>query len=110
METWTKTCGPHPGGLILTHTHVVCPWSIRFSVGLEGNPNSLIYFPGGLSGFGQLFGQVGCFFWFAFKPTRKRVPSKHTFIIGFVFGGPPIQWFPLSNCGGLSRKVDVSFW
>ena len=21
METWTKTCGPIPGGLILTHTH-----------------------------------------------------------------------------------------
>ena len=23
METWTKTCGPYPGGLILTHTHLV---------------------------------------------------------------------------------------
>ena len=22
METWTQTCGPYPGGLILTHTHV----------------------------------------------------------------------------------------
>ena len=22
METWTKTCGPYPGCLILTHTHV----------------------------------------------------------------------------------------
>ena len=21
-ETWTKTCGPIPGGLILTHTHI----------------------------------------------------------------------------------------
>ena len=29
METWTKTCGPIPGGLILTHTHLggidLCP-------------------------------------------------------------------------------------
>ena len=24
METWTKTCGPIPGGLILTHTQLVC--------------------------------------------------------------------------------------
>ena len=23
METWTKTCGPIPGGFILTHTHMV---------------------------------------------------------------------------------------
>ena len=23
METWTKTCGPYPGGLILTHTHLI---------------------------------------------------------------------------------------
>ena len=22
METWTKACGPIPGGLILTHTHM----------------------------------------------------------------------------------------
>ena len=22
METWTETCGPYPGGLVLTHTHL----------------------------------------------------------------------------------------
>ena len=24
METWTETCGPIPGDVILTHTHITC--------------------------------------------------------------------------------------
>ena len=28
METMTKTCGPYPGGLILTHTHLLIALSL----------------------------------------------------------------------------------
>ena len=32
METWTKTCGPIPGGFILTHTQMKHPRSLGASV------------------------------------------------------------------------------
>ena len=36
METWTKTCGPIPGGLTLTHSHMGRSVFDGF-VGLKGN-------------------------------------------------------------------------
>ena len=45
METWTKTCGPNPSGLILTHTtHPVVGFLSDFGV------YTCIFFEGTLLG------------------------------------------------------------
>ena len=37
METWTETCGPISGGLILTHAHLLFSWLTRGSNSFDSN-------------------------------------------------------------------------
>ena len=44
MDTWTKTCGPYPGGLILPHTHMA----------MGQNPNPVGPYPNPTTKIGSL--------------------------------------------------------